>query len=79
MVTKYNTGDRVLIPMTIESAVSKDDKIFYNVIAHGERLEKVVPEDEIKLENPTTACDGVRVPIMIGSEKIDEVTVKISR
>jgi len=79
MVTKYNTGDSVLVPVTIESAVSGGGKVFYHVIAQGEWLKKVFPEDEIKLENPTTACDGVRLPIMIGNEKIDEVIVKISR
>lgn len=79
MVTKYNTGDKVYIPVIIESAVSKGDRVFYHVRAGGDRLESVVPEEMIKAENPTTTRDGVRVPIMIGSEKIDEVTVKISR
>lgn len=78
MVTKYNTGDKVYIRVIIESAVSKGDRVFYHVRAGGDRLESLVPEAEIKAENPTTDRDGVQVPVMIGNEKIDELTVRIS-
>jgi hypothetical protein len=33
MVTKYNTGDSVLIPATIRNAEERDGQIFYNVDA----------------------------------------------
>ena len=77
MVTRYNTGDKVYIPVIIESAVSKGDRVFYHVRAGGDRLESLVPEAEIKAENPTTDRDGVQVLVMIGNEKNDEAVVKL--
>lgn len=44
MVTKYTTGDAVLIPATIESAEEIDGKIVYHV--HAEPWEGI-PEDAI--------------------------------
>ena len=76
MVTKYNTGDKVYMPVIIESAVNKGDRVFYHVRAGGDRLERVVPEDEIKAENPATARDGVRVPVMIDDEALDTIVVR---
>lgn len=34
MVTKYNTGQAILIPATIESAEEKDGQIIYSVHAN---------------------------------------------
>ena len=44
MITKYNTGDAVLIPATIESAEERNGQIIYHV-----RVEiwEGIPEDAI--------------------------------
>lgn len=44
MVTKYNTGDAVLIPATIESAEERDGQIIYHVQAD---TWKGIPENAI--------------------------------
>jgi len=44
MVTKYTTGQSVLIPATIETAEERDGKIIYQV--HADTWEGV-PEDAI--------------------------------
>lgn len=44
MVTKYNTGDAVLIPATIESAEERNGQIIYQVKAE---IWEGIPEDAI--------------------------------
>lgn len=44
MVTKYNTGDSILIPATIESAEEVNGKIIYSVRAETWRG---IPEETI--------------------------------
>lgn len=44
MITKYNTGDAVLIPATIESAEERNGQIIYQVKAE---IWEGIPEDAI--------------------------------
>lgn len=44
MVTKYNTGDSVLIPATIRSAEERDGQIIYQVDAN---TWKGIPENAV--------------------------------
>lgn len=44
MITKYNTGDAVLIPATIESAEERNGQIIYHVRAE---IWEGIPEDAI--------------------------------
>ena len=52
MVTKYNTGDSVLIPATISSAEEQNGVIIYHVEAE---LWNGVPEDAIILNEDAKA------------------------
>ena len=52
MVTKYNTGQAILIPATIESAEEKNGQIIYNVRAN---TWEGVPEDAIIVDENAQA------------------------
>ena len=53
MVTKYNTGQQVLIPATIRSARDDNGKIFYNV--DTEYAWDGIPEDQIVINDEISA------------------------
>ena len=55
MVTKYNTGDIVLVPATIRSARQENDQIFYDV-----ETSWTIPEDQVKPGDDMILLEAVK-------------------
>lgn len=59
MVTKYSTGDKVLVPATIRSAETRDGNISYTV-----ETDWMIPEDRIKEDNSSFAYEALAEVLM---------------
>ena len=59
MVTKYSTGDKVLVPATIRSAETWDGNISYTV-----EVDWTIPEDRIKEDNSNLAYEALAEALM---------------
>ena len=57
MVTKYNTGQTVLIPAVIEAARTANGQVIYDVSAH---TWEGIPEDEIIVDNRAISARAVQ-------------------
>lgn len=69
MVTRYNTGDTIYVPVRVEAAMNYDGKIAYRVRIPGEKemLNEVVPEEyvldpieKIAMELPDGYFDDIK-------------------
>ena len=69
MVTKYNTGQAVLIPATIRSAEEINGKIIYRVTAE---TWEGIPEDAIIVNNDADSQAAMRtfMDSLLGREEI---------
>lgn len=58
MVTKYTTGQAILVPAKIESAEERDGKIIYHVNAE---LWKGIPEDAVVVDENATKAEAMKI------------------
>lgn len=66
MITKYTTGQAVMIPATIRSAEERDGKIIYRVDTNDW---EGIPEDQIVLNDQAAAMRTFREALMEQSER----------
>lgn len=58
MVTKYTTGQAILVPAKIESAEERDGKIIYHVNAE---LWEGIPEDAVVVDENATKAEAMKI------------------
>lgn len=58
MVTKYNTGQAILVPAKISSAEERDGKIIYHVDAE---LWEGIPEDAVVVDENATKAEAMKI------------------
>lgn len=58
MVTKYTTGQAILIPAKIISAEERDGKIIYKVDAE---LWEGIPEDAVVVDENATKAEAMKI------------------
>lgn len=71
MVTKYNTGDRVLAPVTIKNAMDINGEIFYSINGNDDLLPEGIIEGHATLEK-SYDLEKMKKKLLVQLKKLEE-------